>query len=259
MEHTLENPVQAPGLSDERLADMRGHLLVEIDRASRKRGSWTGRRRLLVALAAAFAVIYALPAVAEDRVLWWVHGPNDPFQPATHVLTFGRWTDEQLRIYPSRGPVPTSPFTASGARWVLQAFVDKEGDLCVGLSLDVHERGDSEATLACGQPVYGTPIRSGVVHDEMHWAGFTTSIPGRRDLANVKLMYGVAAGGVRYVDLENNDGEVIRVPTIDQPQGLDADARFWVVELPVDHIVNTLVPRDNHGKALEHWHLAIAQ
>jgi hypothetical protein len=34
------------------------------------------------------------------------------------------------------------------------------------------------------------------------------------------------------------------------PNGLGIRARFWIVVLPVDQLVHTIVPRDEDGKAL---------
>jgi hypothetical protein len=94
---------------------------------------------------------------------------------------------------------------------------------------------------------------------DAHWVGFGTAIAGKVQNAETKIHVGPAAENVRSVDLENDDGRVIRVPTIAAPKDLGVPARFWIAVLPVEHLVHTLVPRDNHGKALEHWHLPIAQ
>jgi hypothetical protein len=218
------------------------------------------QRRVVIALAAAAAVIYVLPALAQDQALWWIRGGGDSFQPAGKIVTLGTWSDKQLRLDPAAGAVATSGFEAAGMRWRLQAFVSTQNELCIGLGPAVPAPANENSSVVCGQPVRGTPHRSG--HggpSEQHSAGFGVVIPGRTDLAETKIVYGPAAEDVRYVDLEHDGASVIRVPTLPEPAGLDAHARFWIAELPVDRIVNVIVSRDGANRALERWRLPIGQ
>jgi hypothetical protein len=264
METTLDNPVQPPELTDERLTQMRAHLVDEADRDARKRerrtrrrSRATGRRRLVVVTAAVLAAMYAVPAVAEER-WWWVQSPDEPMQPATQVLDVGRWRTEELMIDPTDGPVPTASFARDGDRWIVQAFVNKEGSLCVGISPDPPKPANEGASIGCGYPVHGIPLN--YTPKEVHWVGFGAFIPGKVTSRAPKFMFGPAAENVRTVDLEDDlKKRVLRVRTIPLPNDLDVPARLWIVVIPVDHLVHTVVPRDGDGKALEHWRLPIAQ
>lgn len=262
MDATLENPGRTPDLSDDEVTQMRTHLLGELERQAsarerrpRLRSLATGRSRRVVAVTAAvLAGLFALPALAENRVLWWVQSPDDPTAPVTEVVTVGRWTKQQFM---SGESVPSARFAAGNEYWVLQAFMSKGSGLCVGISPDPPRRANEGAFNACGQPVRGIPLTYKA--DELHWVGYGTIIPGRIDSAPTKIMYGPAAPNVRRVDLENNDGEIVRVATIAAPEELGVRARFWISVLPNEHLVHTIVPRDESGKALEHWRLRIAQ
>jgi hypothetical protein len=72
-------------------------------------------------------------------------------------------------------------------------------------------------------------------------------------------MYGVANERVRRVDLENNQRQLVSVPTLEAPPDLGVRARSWVVILPVEHLVHTVVARDEDGNALERWRLPWAE
>jgi hypothetical protein len=207
---------------------------------------------LLVIVATALAVMYAVPAVAEER-WWWVSSPDDPRQPVTQVLTLSRWTTQEVVLRPAEGAVPTTRFNVRGVNWTLQAFVSKGGDLCMGVVPDPPSLGnDVGGGVSCYLPFDELRRTSSA---EWHWVGFTTMIPGRLDLSKKKFLYGPAAENVDYVDLENSDGRGTRVPTIAPPKELGEPARFWIAVLPIEHVVHTLVPRDEDGKALEHWRL----
>jgi hypothetical protein len=216
-----------------------------------------GRRRVLVLVVAAAATFYAVPAVAQER-WWWVSSPNESMQPTTQVLTVGRWTGRELTIQPEEGAVPSAPFDAVGEHWLLQAFINKRNLLCVGVSPDPPRLANEGAFIACGHAVHGigpatTPA------SRRHWVGFGTAIPGKVDDAKAHLMFGPAAANVQEVDLENEDGRVIRVSTMAAPEGLGVPARFWIAVVPMEQLVHTIVPRDAEGRALEHWRLPIAQ
>jgi hypothetical protein len=263
MDTTLDNPVQPPELSDERLTQMRGHLLDEIERETRKRSrrarGWSraaGRRRMLVALAAVVAAIYSVPAVAEES-WWWANSGDSSMQPVTQVLTVGRWTSQDLMIHPEEGAVPSAGFDAAGGHWLLQAFINHQGHLCVGVSPDPPRVANEDAFIACGHPVHG--ISSATTSADLHWVGFGTAVPGRVEDANARFVFGPAAANVREVDLENEDGRVLRVSTMAAPEGLGVPARFWIAVVPMEQLVHTLVPRDAEGNELEHWRLPIAQ
>jgi hypothetical protein len=250
---------------------MREHLLdevgLELKRDARKHARRTlarslvsGRRRMLVIVAVALAAIYTVPAVAQER-WWWVTSPDDQLQPMTQVVTVGRWTERQLLHTEEADSVLAAPFAADGRTWVLQAFVSKRDILCVGIKADPPwPPSEPVGFVQCGHPVHGIPPpRPRRKEVEVHWVGFGTAIAGKVESSTTKIHVGPAAENVRTVDLENNDGRVIRVPTIAAPEGLDRAARFWIAVLPIEQLVHTVVPRDEEGKALEHWRLPIAQ
>jgi hypothetical protein len=264
----LENPVRVPELGAERLAQMRAHLLGELEaglerdarkrkRHARLRSLVSGRRRMLAIVAVVLAGIYAVPAVAQER-WWWVFSPDDSLQPVTQVVNVGRWTERQLRF---EGSVPTTRFAVDGRQWLMQAFVNQRGHLCVGISANPPwPPSEPVGFISCGHPIHGIPPTSPRRKEvEVHWVGFGTAIAGKVESARTKIHVGPAAENVRSIDLENDDGRVVRVPTIAAPKELGVPARFWIAVLPIEHLVHTLVPRDEDGKALERWGLPIAQ
>jgi hypothetical protein len=259
----LDNPVQPPTLRDDRLAQMRAYLLGEVERDKAKRErrarlrSRAGNRRLVLVVAVAvLAVLYAVPAVAQER-WWWMGASGSEMQPVTQVLTSGEWTTEELRLHPEEGTAPTTGFGAAGQRWTMQTYMSAESGLCIGISPNPPRPANEGAFMGCGHPVHGIPLT--YTPDELHWVGWGLAIPGKVTPVAPRFMFGPAAPNVRNVDLENNDGRVLRVPTHALPDSLGVSARFWIVVLPLDHLVHTIVPRDENGKALERWRLPIAQ
>jgi hypothetical protein len=266
MNASVEIPVQPPQLSDERLAQMRVHLLDEVERDARKRerrahlrSRAIGRRRgVLIVVAATLAVMYSVPAVAQER-WWWVTSPDDPARPATQVVSIGPWSVKELFFTdPDAETAPTVSVRTGGTRWAVQAYVSKEQSLCVGISPDPVP-ADGGAGMGCGWPVRGlAPPHTRP--EDLHWVGFVAGIPGKVTATSPKFLFGPAAPNVHTVDLENNnEGRTIRVRTQPLPDSLGVDARFWIVVVPPDELVHTIVPREADGSALEHWRLPIAQ
>jgi hypothetical protein len=113
--------------------------------------------------------------------------------------------------------------------------------------------------IGCGFPVHGIAPAE-VPAEKLHWVGFVAGVPGKLTSTAPKFMFGPAAANVRTVDLENIvDRRVIRVATHRVPHEIGVRARFWIVVIPVDQLVHTIVPRDENGKALERWRLPTAQ
>jgi hypothetical protein len=258
--------VVTPELDEGRLAQMRAHLLDEIDRAESKREgrrgarSWANahRRRLLAVVAAALAVTYVVPALAQER-WWWVTSSGDPWRPVSQVITLGRWEVQDLLVDPSRTRVPTAHLVAAREHWIVQAYLSTGGQLCLGISPDPPLPANEGAGIGCGFPVRG--MNGSTTPDaKEHWVGYIAGVPGKVTATSPKFMFGPAASTVRTVDLANsNDRTVIRVPTHALPSSLGVDGRFWIVVIRPDQLVHMIVPRDEKGDALEHWRLPIAQ
>jgi hypothetical protein len=272
MTPSLEVPVRPPELSGARLAQMRAHLLDEAQRDAQRRGrsrrGWSfassQRRRALILVAAVLGAIYAVPAVAQQR--WsWMLTPNATLKPVSQVVTVGKWQTRELLDPRAAGPAQTAPVFAGDVQWVVQAFVSKhrglnENMLCLALTADSPRQADDlGGGGACGFPVHGL-APSKVPPERLHWVGFSLSIPGQVEKGAPKFLFGPAAANVRTVELEDNvAGQAIQVETHPIPAEVGVDARFWIVAVPPDKLVHTIVPRDEDGAALEHWHLPSAQ
>lgn len=281
METTLGNPVQPPLPSDERLAQMRVHLLDEVERIGQKRGSsprWkpalvVGRRRVLVLIASALAAMFALSAVAAEqgRLPYWTFGSaDDPTYPLLQTPRLGSWKAEATTIPPFGfdGPlepgeavrVPTIEGASAGKQWKMQAFVGFRGRayLCYGLSADAPMLVDDEGyfgTCDSRAEWFFTPSSS--TTGETHAVQYGVAIPGQVG-SGPKYLYGTAASNVARVDLVSDDGTVLTVPTFPVSDDLGVPARLWVAVLRLDHLVHTIVPRDKDGEALERWELEAA-
>lgn len=266
MNVSLETPVRAPELSAVRLSQMRTHLLDEVDRDARRRerrarlrSRAIGRRRgVLVVVAAALAVTYSVPAVAQES-WWWVNSPNDPARPVSQVVSIGPWTIKELLISdPNATTAPTASVRSGGARWAVQAYLDGAQSLCLGISPEP-VTDDVGGAVSCGFPVRGLAPPD-TPPGQLHWVGYVAGIPGKVTATSPKFMFGPAAPNVHSVDLENNnEGRAMRVRTLPVPEGLGVKARFWIVVVPPDELVHTIVPRDEDGEALERWRLPMAQ
>lgn len=232
------------------------------------------RPRHAIALAVILlGAVYAVTAVAADqplrRPVYWLFDRSTKTYPVLQQPTVGEW---QVRKR-ARGDriqdvvrVPVLDGRVAGLRWEAVVFIDGAGDLNVGLN-----PGGTPA------PYYGTNVPSlfggGLGSFYVRWMPggegaddrviwWVTGIPG--PIADgggtgPKWLFGPAAPNVMRVDLENNDGRVVRVPTFAGPPGLKAPTRMWVAALPLTHLVHSIVARDAEGTVLERHELPIAQ
>jgi hypothetical protein len=214
--------------------------------------------------AVALAVIYSVPAVAQER-WWWMSSPNSTLKPVSQVVTVGKWKTADLLDPRAAGPAQRATVVYGDVRWIVQAFMSKHRGLnvdmlCLALNPDPpRPANDLGGSGACGFPVHGL-MPPGLKAEELHWVGFSASIPGRVESGTPKFMLGPAASNVRTVDLENVvDRRVIRVSTHEIPEEVGVDARFWIVAIPPDQLIHTIVPRDEEGNELERWRLPTAQ
>jgi hypothetical protein len=241
-----------------------------------------GPRRALVLVAAVLVGIYAVTAVAADRrprVVYWLFDRSSETYPLTQVPTVGKWTPTKRAgldfvrtdkgYVPKGSIVPVLHGTVAGQRFEMQVFMRKEGSRKL-LNVGFHPGETPPPYHGTNIPAFsfvtgGAPVHglSDADEEQLHWVSSGLSIPGPIESSGggtgPKYHWGLAAANVRQVDLENDDGRVVRVPTFPGPRDLEVRVRVWIAVLRLDHLVHTIVPRDEEGKALEHWQLPIAQ
>jgi hypothetical protein len=234
-------------------------------------------RRILLLAAVVLVVTYAVAAVAADKppggVVYWLFDRSGATYPVKQSPAVGEWAPREragapvLRIVngvPRGLVVPVIQGSVAGHRFEMQAF-HYGGHLQIGL----HPGGTPKPYHGSHVPALdfvqaGAPIHGVSTGDELHWVGLGVAIPGPIEPSGggtgPKWLFGAAAPNVARVDLEDdNDGTVVSVPTFAGPSELEPPIRLWVAALRLDRLVHEVVPRDKDGKALEHWHLEIAQ
>jgi hypothetical protein len=247
-------------------------------------------RRVLVLAVVLLGMLYGVAAIAADEPGWsiryWIFDRSQETYPTTQLATVGEWheaprmglehryTKDGVEVLAATIPVLLGEVAGRG--FEMQVYLRPRGDadrvqrswrpgasdLCVGF-----EPGGTP------KPYHGTDIPSfagGTCnppiqelrpfgYEELHRVGATLHVPGPIEPTGggtgPKYLFGVAAPNVRRVDLESRDGTVVRVPTFAGPPDLGVPVRLWVAALRLDHLVHTIVPRDDEGDALEHWHL----
>jgi hypothetical protein len=269
-----------------RLVQAAEHVEPDWDDALRRAGSLRRTRRSLparrvVVLVAVFlTVIYAVAAVAADSprsVVYWLYDRSPDTYPQTQVPTLGEWfragRAEFELVSTATGQVPQPAVRlvpvlhgeSAGRRWEMQVFlrdIFSKEQLHVGF----HPGGTPGPLRGTDTPGFGNIAGGYPVHglqppgtSDLHWVGLTLTIPGVIEAAGggtgPKYLFGPAAPNVRQVDLQSNDGTVIRVPTFPGPNDLGVHVRLWVAVLRLDHLVHTIVPRDANGEALEYWNV----
>jgi hypothetical protein len=238
------------------------------------------RPRRLVALAAVVLLaIFAVSAVASERPrrpVYWLFDRSDETYPTIQLPTRAEWRLRERAgrnfvrtkkgFVPKVERVPVLEGSVAGHRWEMLAFLDERGLLNVGLNPGgtppPYHGTDVPAFIGGASAGWHVRWIAGGTDAEDHAAWWSTYIPERISDGGVtgpKWHFGPAAPNVTHVDLENDDGSVVRVRTFPGPPNLGAPTRLWVAVLRLDHLVHTIVPRDKDGNALEHWHLEIAQ
>jgi hypothetical protein len=239
-------------------------------------------RRVLVLAVVLVGVLYAVAAIAADepgwRIRYWLFDRSPETYPTTQAATVGAWsraervdglvsTDEGY--VPNVVTLPVLHGEVVGRRFEVKAFFREwafgQDHLCIGFEpggtpkpwhgTNVPAVGGS----SCGAPMHGLRPQG---ESDLHWVGATVHVPGPIEPTGggtgPKYLFGPAAPNVRHVDLESRDGTVVRVATFAGPPDLGVRVRLWVAVLRLDHLVHTIVPRDDEGEALEHWHLPSA-
>jgi hypothetical protein len=243
-------------------------------------------RRLLVLAVLLLATALTISALAADRphsVVYWLFDRSPETYPQLQVPTLGRWHDEQRAgfgplvktdhgLEPRIMTVPVLEGEVAGHRFEMETFLtnllnpNRPPDLVVGFNpggpAKPYYGTDIPAAAGggFGFPVYGLPRAFPERH--LHWVGWSLLVPGPIESGGgtgPKWLSGPAASNVRRVDLVSGDGSVVSVPTFPGPSSIGVSVRLWVAALRLDRLVQTIVPRDANGKALEHWHLDIAQ
>lgn len=263
-----------------------GFVARRLPRTPAPRGSRKRRRsrRLLVLVAVLLLAIFAVTALAGGRqrhVVYWLFDRSHETYPLVQVPRLGEWRREQragLRLLttprglvPEIKNVPVLHGEVAGHRWELLAFLDvTDGTSRKDLYVGFHPGGTPAPYHGTNVPAFdsvgwGFPMRglSTAGGPELHWVSSQLFVPGPIEPSGggtgPKYLYGPAAADVRRVDLESDDGTVVRVATFAGPAELGLDVRYWVAVLRLDRLVHTIVPRDAKGKALERWHLKIAE
>lgn len=242
-------------------------------------------RRLVAFAAVVLLAILAVSAAASERPrrpVYWLFDRSSQTYPVVQTHTVGEWQVRKrarggVFCTPKAGcpvevlSVPVVEGHVAGHSWEMVVyFGERQGGrtrlLFVGLN-----PGGTPA------PHYGTNVPALVggglsgfdvrwmpdgedAQDHVIW--FATYVAGpiaEGGGTGPKWHYGPAAPNVARVDLENNDGRVVSVPTFPGPPSLKAPTRVWVAALRLDHLVHTLVARDKDGKVVERWELEIAQ
>jgi hypothetical protein len=251
------------------------------------------RRRVLVLVAAALAVIYVVSAVAADRrpfgLVHQLVDRSDETYAVEQVPELGGWIRRRRAIdepvMTEKGSmqavreVPTIQGSIAAHRFEMSAFVsDFRSNFLGRLRVGFSPGGPAEKCLptSCGSganvPYYGV---AGVARlsiyglgeelglKPLRWVSIAATVGGTLEKTNAgyvgdgpKWFYGVANERVARVELENtNDGTVVSVPTFAPPNELPVRVRFWVAALRLDQLVHVVVPLDREGDELERWEL----
>jgi hypothetical protein len=245
------------------------------------------RRRVLALAALVLAAAFAISALAADRphrIVYWLFDRSPETFPQVQVPTLGRWHEEKRAgfgplietdhgLEPRVMTVPVLEGEVAGHRFEMEAFLsdlmnpNRPPDFVVGFSPGGPSKPyygtnvPASGSGGWGFPVYGLP--RAFPERDLHWVGWSVYIAGPIEPSGggtgPKYLSGPAAANVRRVDLVSGDGSVVSVPTFPGPSSLGVPVRLWVAVLRLDHLVQTIVPRDANGKALEHWRLDPAQ
>jgi hypothetical protein len=239
------------------------------------------RRRLALLVAAALVLLYIVSAVAADSphgVVYWLFDRSPKTYPVLQEPKLGEWKSEDRAgfdfvrtdkgLVPRVRSVPVMEAEVAGEPMELQMFF-RDGHLGVGINPGgtpkPYHGTDIPAAIggagAAGYPIYGLEPDTGPLG--LHWVGWTLHVPGPIEPTGggtgPKYMFGLAAPNVRRVALEGDHGTVVSVPAFPGPSTLGVNVRVWVAVLRLDQLVQTIVPWDENGDALEHWHLPEAQ
>jgi hypothetical protein len=243
-------------------------------------------RRVLALAVLALAAAFAISAVAADqphRVVYWLFDRSPKTYPLIQVPTLGQWHEEKRAglqlvktehgLEPDVETVPVIEGEVAGQRFEMLAFLTKlfnpsrPPDLYVGFNPGGTPKPYYGTNIPAfggggsGFPVHGLP--QAFPTRDLHWVGLSVDIPGPIEPSGggtgPKYLSGPAAANVRRVDLVGADGSVVSVPTFPGPTSIGVPVRLWVAALRLDHLVQTIVPRDANGRALEHWHLDVAE
>jgi hypothetical protein len=255
-----------------------------------------GRRRVLVLVAAALAVIYVVSAVAADRrpfgLVHQLVDPSGETYAVEQVPELEGWVRRRRAIdepvMTEQGTmravkeVPTIRGSIGADLFEMSAFVSDFRSTFLGrLRVGFSPGGPAEKCPAtsCGSDakvpyfgvggvgrlnVYGLGEELGL--KPLRWVSIAATVGGTLEKTSAgyvgdgpKWFYGVANEKVARVELEDtNDDTVVSVPTFAPPDDFPVRVRFWVAALRLDQLVHTVVPRDKHGEELEHWRLPTA-
>jgi hypothetical protein len=251
------------------------------------------RRRVLVLVAAALAVIYVVSAVAADRrpfgLVHQLVDRSEETYAVEQVPELEGWTRRRRAIdepvMTEKGTmravreVPTIQGSIAAHRFEMSAFVsDFRSNVLGRLRVGFSPGGPAEncPPTSCGAGnsvpsygvagaarlnVYGLGEELGL--KPLRWVSIAATVGGTLEKTTAgyvgdgpKWFFGVANEKVVRVELENtNDGTVVSVPTFAPPGDFPVRVRLWVAVLRLDQLVHVVVPHDREGDELERWEL----
>jgi hypothetical protein len=238
-------------------------------------------RRVVALVAVVLLAALAVSAIASERPrrpVYWLFDRSPQTYPTVQRPSVGPWKIREraqtsafcCRLEVLRVPIVEG--AVAGHRWEMVVyFRERQGGytrlLFVGLSpggTPAPYRGTTIPALVGGAET-GYKVRwmpgGEDAEDRLFW-GDGVYIPGPiRDGGGTgpNWHFGTAAPNVAEIDLENDDGRIVKVPTFEGPSSLPAPTRLWVAALPLTHLVHSIAARDAEGNLLERHELPIAQ
>jgi hypothetical protein len=243
-------------------------------------------RRVVALVAVVLLAALAVSAIASERPrrpVYWLFDRSPQTYPSVQTPRLGPWTiDERARSSAFCRPtvgcpmevlrVPVVEGAVAGHNWEMVVyFGERQGGRIRLLFVGLNPGGTPAAYHGTDVPaLLGGAMTGDVVRwmpggedaeDRLFW-GDGVYIPGpirEGGGTGPKWHYGPAAPNVAEIDLENDDGRIVKVPTFEGPPSLPAPTRLWVAALPLTHLVHSIAARDAEGNLLERHELPIAQ
>jgi len=214
----LDSPLHRSSRYRRLLRDRRSTQLRALPRVNRR----YARRSII----ATFAIITALCGSAfalSANNNWWFFYDGAP-APTSDVImvTSGTW---------------------DGHPWIFTAHRTEDFGICYSLTQGTDATG-RPGSLSCSPTSFPTPGTSPVV-ERMMSSGFSgggASFPAS--------FFGAADDSVSRIDIIEESGASISIPTIPAPDSLDTGIRFFVTSLPIGTTVAEAIGYDSSGNLI---------